>query len=170
MVAQQGAAKGSNFNAGQVIAMVKDDPTTLYIYPEAADIDAVTQAVKTGRSLSPAGLYWNASCCKKSALRNFGPTKPLSRSSPNTTGIIRHRRNGHRQFARASEIVSCSLSLVLRNCLSGLCRGLEFSIMAPNRTRATSHPLPSLRHRVRPRSRSRRRTQQAVDAIKIPSE
>jgi hypothetical protein len=40
--------------------MVKDDPTTLYIYPEVADIEAVTQAMKAGRSLSPAGLYWNA--------------------------------------------------------------------------------------------------------------
>jgi hypothetical protein len=44
--------------------MVKDAPTTLYIYPEAADVDAVAQAVKAGRSLSTAGLYWNAYCLR----------------------------------------------------------------------------------------------------------
>jgi hypothetical protein len=44
--------------------MVKEDPTTLYIYPQAADIDAVAQAMKAGRSLSRAGPYWNASCLK----------------------------------------------------------------------------------------------------------
>jgi hypothetical protein len=44
----------------------------LYIYPEAADIDAVAQAVKTGRSLSPAGLYWNASCLKEIGSPNQG--------------------------------------------------------------------------------------------------
>jgi hypothetical protein len=57
-----GCTSWSPSNAGQIIAMVKDDPTTLYIYPESADIAAVTQAVKAGRSLSRAGLYWNASC------------------------------------------------------------------------------------------------------------
>jgi len=35
--------------------MLKDKPTTLYIYPEAADIDAIAQAVKAGRSPSRAG-------------------------------------------------------------------------------------------------------------------
>ena len=59
-----GCTSWSPSDAGQIIAMVKDDPTTLYIYPEAADIDAVAQAVKTGRSLSRAGLYWNAYCLK----------------------------------------------------------------------------------------------------------
>ena len=44
--------------------MVKDDPTTLYIYPESRDIDAVAQAVEAGRSPSRAGLYWNAACLK----------------------------------------------------------------------------------------------------------
>jgi hypothetical protein len=60
-----GCTSWSPSDAGQIIPMVKDDPTTLYIYPEAADIDAVTQAVKAGRSLSPAGLYWNAACLKE---------------------------------------------------------------------------------------------------------
>jgi hypothetical protein len=38
------------------------EPTTLYIYPESEDIDAVAKAVKAGRSPSRTGLYWNASC------------------------------------------------------------------------------------------------------------
>jgi hypothetical protein len=55
--------------------MVKDDPATLYIYPESADIDAVTQAVKTGQSLSRAGLYWNASCLKEIGSPKFWSKK-----------------------------------------------------------------------------------------------
>jgi hypothetical protein len=56
--------------------MVKDDPTTLYIYPEAADIDAVAHAVTSGRPLSNAALYWNASC-----LREIGAPKFWSRET-----------------------------------------------------------------------------------------
>ena len=55
-------------DAGQIIPMVKDKPTTLYIYPESHDIDAVAQAVKAGRSPSRAGLYWNVSCLKRDRL------------------------------------------------------------------------------------------------------
>jgi hypothetical protein len=51
-------------DAEQIIAMVKDDPTTLYIYPDAADIDAVARTVAAGRTPSSVGLYWNASCLK----------------------------------------------------------------------------------------------------------
>jgi hypothetical protein len=65
-----GCTSWSASDAGQIIAMVKHDPTTLYIYPEAANIDAVAQAVKAGRSLSREGLYWNASC-----LKDIGPPK-----------------------------------------------------------------------------------------------
>ena len=72
-----GCTSWSPSNAGQVIAIVKDDPTTLYIYPEAADIDAVTQAVKAGRSLSPAGLYWNASCLQEIGSPKFWSNKTL---------------------------------------------------------------------------------------------
>jgi hypothetical protein len=57
-----GCTSWSPSDAKQIIAMVKDDPTTLYIYPEAVDIDAVAGAVAAGRSLSSMGLYWNASC------------------------------------------------------------------------------------------------------------
>ena len=55
----------------------QDDPTTLYIYPEATDIDAVTQAVKAGRSLSRVGLYWNASCLKEIGSPKFWSREAL---------------------------------------------------------------------------------------------
>ena len=72
-----GCTSWSASDAGQIIAMVKDDPTTLYIYPEAADIDAVTQAVRAGESLSRAGLYWNASCLKEIGSPKFWPKETL---------------------------------------------------------------------------------------------
>jgi hypothetical protein len=44
-----GCTSWSPSDARQNIAMVKDNPTTLYIYPDAADVDAAAQAVKAGR-------------------------------------------------------------------------------------------------------------------------
>jgi hypothetical protein len=72
-----GCTSWSSADAGQIIAMVKDDPTTFYIYPESADIDAVAQAVKAGRSLSRAGQYWNAFCLKEIGSPKFWPKKTL---------------------------------------------------------------------------------------------
>ena len=66
-----GCTSWSPADAGQIIGMVKDHPTTLYIYPEAADISGVAQAVKVGRSLSNAGLYWNAFCLKEIGAPKF---------------------------------------------------------------------------------------------------
>ncbi len=72
-----GCTTWSPSDAGQIIPMVKDKPTTLYIYPEADDIDAVAQAVKAGRSPSRAGLYWNASCLKEIRSPKFWPREAL---------------------------------------------------------------------------------------------
>jgi hypothetical protein len=72
-----GCTSWSPQDAGPIIAIVKDDPTTLYIYPEAADIDAVAQAVKARRSLSGAGLYWDASCLKEIGSPKFWPKETL---------------------------------------------------------------------------------------------
>jgi hypothetical protein len=72
-----GCTTWSPSDAGQIIPMVKDNPTTLYIYPEAADIDAVAQAVKAGRSLARAGLYWNASCLREIRSPKFWPKETL---------------------------------------------------------------------------------------------
>jgi hypothetical protein len=72
-----GCTSWSPSDAGQIIPMLKDNPTTLYVYPESADIDAVAQAVKAGRSPSRAGLYWNASCLKQIRSPKFWPKETL---------------------------------------------------------------------------------------------
>jgi hypothetical protein len=59
--------------AREIVAMTRDDPTTLHIYPEAADVNAVARAVAGGRSLSRAGLYWNASCLKEIGSPRYWP-------------------------------------------------------------------------------------------------
>jgi len=64
-------------DANQIISMVKDNPTTLYIYPESADINAVAKAVAAGRSPSKAGLYWNDSCLKAIGAPKFWPKETL---------------------------------------------------------------------------------------------
>ena len=72
-----GCTSWSRADAEQVIAMTRDKPTTLYIYPEAADIDAIAQAVKAGRSPSRAGLYWNASCLREIRSPKFWPKETI---------------------------------------------------------------------------------------------
>ena len=72
-----GCTSWSPSDAGQIIPMLKDKPTTLYIYPESADIDAVAQAVRARRSPSRAGLYWNASCLKEIRIPKFWPKETL---------------------------------------------------------------------------------------------
>ena len=72
-----GCTSWSPSDAGQIIQMMKDKPTTLYIYPESDDIDAVTRALKAGRSPSRAGLYWNASCLKEIGSPKFWPKETL---------------------------------------------------------------------------------------------
>ena len=61
----------------KIFAMVKDARTTLYIYPESGDIDAVAQAVKAGKSPSRAGLYWSASCLREIRAPKFWPKETL---------------------------------------------------------------------------------------------
>jgi hypothetical protein len=72
-----GCTSWSASDARQIIPMLKDKPTTIYIYPESNDIDAVAQAVKAGRSPSRAGLYWNASCLKEIRSPKFWPKETL---------------------------------------------------------------------------------------------
>jgi hypothetical protein len=57
--------------------MVRNDPTTLYIYPDAADVNAVARVVAAGQSLLRAGLYWNASCLKEIRSPKFWPKESL---------------------------------------------------------------------------------------------
>jgi hypothetical protein len=83
-----GCTSWSPSDAGQIIPMVKDKPTTLYIYPESHDIEAVTQAVKAGQSLSRTGLYWNASCLKEIGSPKFW-------SKQNLEPILAQYKNYH---------------------------------------------------------------------------
>jgi hypothetical protein len=59
-----GCTSWSASDAAAIMAMVRNDPTTLYIYPESRDIDAVARAVQAGEAPSRAGLYWNAACLR----------------------------------------------------------------------------------------------------------
>ncbi|MEX0280473.1 MAG: hypothetical protein AB3N13_04685, partial [Arenibacterium sp.] len=61
----------------EILALAEGDPTTLYIYPEARDINAVAKAVKSGSSLSKAGLYWNAACLQSIGTPKFWPKQSL---------------------------------------------------------------------------------------------
>ena len=61
----------------QILAMVKDKPTTLYIYPESRDIYAVAKAVKGRKSLARSGLYWDSSCLRTIRSPKFWPKESL---------------------------------------------------------------------------------------------
>ncbi|WP_371826947.1 hypothetical protein [Microvirga sp. VF16] len=65
-----GCTSWSVSDAEQIVPMM-NRPATLYIYPESADIDAVGRVAGAGRSLSHAGLYWNASCLKQIGAPKF---------------------------------------------------------------------------------------------------
>ncbi|TMV05730.1 hypothetical protein FGK63_16870 [Ruegeria sediminis] len=72
-----GCTTWSQSASREILALVEGNPTTLYIYPESSDIDAVAGAVKKGKSLSRAGLYWNAACLKAIGSPKFWPKSKL---------------------------------------------------------------------------------------------
>jgi hypothetical protein len=72
-----GCTSWSPADAKQIVALVEDRPTTVYIYPESSDIAAVAREVKAGRSPSKVGLYWNASCLKEIRVPQFWPRETL---------------------------------------------------------------------------------------------
>jgi len=61
----------------KIFEVMKDGPTTVYIYPESSDIDAVAEALKAGKSPSREGLYWNASCLRAIGKPKFWPKETL---------------------------------------------------------------------------------------------
>lgn len=63
-----GCTSWSPSDATRIAAMVKDDPTTLYIYPDARDVEAVAHA-RRGAS----GTYWNAYCLKQIGAPKYWP-------------------------------------------------------------------------------------------------
>ncbi|WP_458387089.1 hypothetical protein [Rhizobium pisi] len=64
-------------DARQLITMMKDSPTTLYIYPESKDIAHVAAAVAEKRPLTQPGLYWNETCLKEIVAPRFWPKEKL---------------------------------------------------------------------------------------------
>lgn len=66
-----GCTSWSAPNAAAIMAMVKNDPTTLYVYPESRDIEAVARAVEAHETPSRAGLYWNAACLREIGAPRF---------------------------------------------------------------------------------------------------
>ena len=72
-----GCTSWSPSDAQQILSLVENDPTTLYIYPSSADIEAVSRAVTAGQSLVQAGLYWNASCLSEINVPKFWPKAVL---------------------------------------------------------------------------------------------
>jgi len=66
-----GCTSWSPTDADQVMAMVKDNPTTLYIYPESSDIAAVAKAAAAHMTPAQAGLYWNDQCYQKISTPKF---------------------------------------------------------------------------------------------------
>jgi len=72
-----GCTTWSPAESEKILAQVEGNPTTLYIYPESGDINAVVKAVKKRTSLAKVGLYWNAACLKAIGAPKFWPKKSL---------------------------------------------------------------------------------------------
>ena len=72
-----GCTTWSPSESDRILAMVRDNPTTLYIYPESGDIDAVANAMKNRKSLARTGLYWNAACLRAIGAPKFWPKETL---------------------------------------------------------------------------------------------
>ncbi len=72
-----GCTSWSASDVPQILSLIKDEPTTLYIYPEASDVDAVVRAVAASRPLTQAGLYWNAACLREIDSPRYWPKGTL---------------------------------------------------------------------------------------------
>ncbi len=66
-----GCTSWSPSDAEAIMAMASGNPTTLYIYPESRDIDAVARAVAAGEAPSRAGFYWNSACLREIGAPRF---------------------------------------------------------------------------------------------------
>ncbi len=77
-----GCTTWSGSASQDIISLVEGNPTSLYIYPESRDIDAVAGAVRSGiapseAGLSGAGLYWNSACLAAIGAPKFWPKRTL---------------------------------------------------------------------------------------------
>jgi len=72
-----GCTTWSPAESAEILSLVAKRPTTLYIYPESRDINAVAEAVRAGRSPESAGLYWNTTCLRAIGAPKFWPKRQL---------------------------------------------------------------------------------------------
>ena len=72
-----GCTTWSPAESRDILALTEGNPTTLYIYPEGKDINAVAKAVQKGMSVPGAGLYWSAACLKAIGAPRFWPKRTL---------------------------------------------------------------------------------------------
>lgn len=63
--------------SAQIISLVDGNRTSLYIYPESRDINAIASAVRDGRSPAAEGLYWNNTCLGQIGAPRFWPRRQL---------------------------------------------------------------------------------------------
>lgn len=68
-----GCTTWSPQDSREIFALVADNPTTLYLYPESRDIAQVARAVQSGRSPASEGLYWNRTCLDAIGAPRFWP-------------------------------------------------------------------------------------------------
>jgi hypothetical protein len=71
-----GCTSWSRSDAEQIVPLMKD-PTTIYIYPESADIKAVAQAVSARQPQSSNRPYWNGVCLKQIGAPKFWSRETL---------------------------------------------------------------------------------------------
>lgn len=72
-----GCTTWSGEASDQILRLAERNPTTVYIYPESRDIDAVARAVKARASLEGNGLYWNSACLREIGAPRFWPKREL---------------------------------------------------------------------------------------------
>ncbi|MEX0287311.1 MAG: hypothetical protein AB3N23_22110 [Paracoccaceae bacterium] len=72
-----GCTTWSQAESRDILRLTEGNPTTLYIYPEGRDINAVAKAVQRGKSLAQSGLYWNSTCLKEIGAPKFWPKRTL---------------------------------------------------------------------------------------------
>ena len=72
-----GCTSWSSADAAEIVPLMRDDPTTVHIYPEADDIAALARASTRGGPSSRTGVYWNASCLRQIGSPRFWPRETL---------------------------------------------------------------------------------------------
>ncbi|MEM7733922.1 MAG: hypothetical protein AAF280_14235 [Pseudomonadota bacterium] len=60
-----------------ILDLTESNPTSLYIYPESKDIEAVNAALSNGQTPAQAGTYWNARCLQEIGKPKFWPKSDL---------------------------------------------------------------------------------------------